>query len=210
MKFSKAALSLAALSLALLTPAFGQSTQDNQPTSGEAQRMVPAVASLTRALDSNSIHTGDQFRATLTGNVHLNGGLELHHGDVLLGQVADDDTNTAGKSHLALRFTQAVLKNGQTVPVKATIVALYTPDDLLNNSSAAPDQVPNTWNAGTLQVDQLGVVKNVDLHSRVSSQNSGVFVSTQKNIVKIPAGSQLSLAIAAQNNGPTNPANSGS
>jgi hypothetical protein len=206
MKFPTAALSIATLSLAILTPAFGQSSQDNQPTgSREAQRMVPALASLTRTLDSNSIHTGDQFHATLSGNVHLTGGVELHHGDALLGQVADDDTNTAGNSRLAVRFTQAVLKNGQTIPVKVTIVAIYTPDSLASDQSAIPDEVPNSWNDGTLQVDQLGVVKNVDLHSRISSQNSGVFVSTQKNNVKIPAGSEIALAIAAQSNtGSTN------
>lgn len=209
MKFSNTALSIATLSLVMLTPAFGQTpdqgSQDNQTGSSEAQHLVPALASLTHALDSNSVHTGDQFRATLTGNVHLNGGLELHHGDALLGQVADDDTNTAGKSRLAIRFTQAVLKNGQTIPVKATIVALYTPDSLVGDSGT-PDAIPNNWNNGIVQVDQIGVVKNVDLHSSISSQNSGVFVSTQRNNVKIPAGSELALAIGPQANAPTNSA----
>jgi hypothetical protein len=207
MKSSTAALSIAALSLAMLVPAFGQNqdSQDNQASVGVAQHMVPARASLTRALDSNSIHTGDQFRATLSGNVHLNGGVELHRGDALLGQVADDDTNAAGKAHLAVRFTQAVLKNGQTIPVKATIVGIYTPDSLVSDESAFPGSVPNSWNDGTLRVDQIGVVKDVDLHSSIASQNSGVFVSTQKNNVKIPAGSEITLAIAAQNNtGSTN------
>jgi hypothetical protein len=205
MKFPTAALSVATLSLAMLTPSFGQSTQDNQPAGvQQAQRMVPALASLTRALDSNSVHNGDQFRATLSGNVHLSGGTELRHGDVLLGQVVDDDTNAAGKSRVAVRFAQAVLKNGQTIPIKATIVALYTPDNLVSDESAVPEEVPNSWNDGTLQVDQLGVVKDVDLHSRISSQNSGVFVSVKNNF-KLPAGSEIALAIAAQSNtGSTN------
>jgi hypothetical protein len=207
MKFSTTALSIATLSLAMITPALAQtpdqSPQNMQPGGlHEAQRMVPAQASLTRALDSNSVQSGDQFRAKLTGNVHLNDAVELHRGDALLGKVADDDANTAGKSRLAVRFTEAVLKNGQTIPIKATIVALYTPDNLLDGS-AMPEEVPNNWNDGTLQVDQIGVVKDVDLHSRISSQNSGVFVSTKKNNVKIPAGSELALAIAAQPNAGT-------
>ena len=111
----------------MLTPAFGQTpdqgSQDNQPTASEAQHLVPALVSLTRALDSNSVHTGDQFRATLTGNVHLNGGLELRHGDALLGQVADDD-NTAGKSHLAIRFTQAAA----TRAAATSLVQVYRGD----------------------------------------------------------------------------------
>ena len=194
----------------MLTPAFGQTSQDNQPSGlSEAQHMVRARASLTHALDSNSIHTGDQFRATLSDNVHLNSGVVLRKGDALVGTVADDDMNTTGKSHLAVRFTQAVLKNGQTIPIKATIVALYTPDDFADSSYGGDDQIPNSWNDGTLRVDQVGVVKGVDLHSQISSQNSGVFVS-QKNNVKLPAGSELALAIAAGNNGPANPTNSGS
>lgn len=204
MKPSLLALSIATLSLAMITPSFGQASQDG---ASEAQHMVPARASLTHALDSNSIHTGDQFRATLTGNVHLSGGVELRRGDALLGKVADDDTNTAGKSHLAIRFTEAVLKNGQTIPVKATIVGIYTPGDLANNQYSMEDGIPNSWNNGTLQVDQPGVVKDVDLHSNISSQNSGVFVSTQKNNVKIPAGSEIALAIAPQTS--PAPANSG-
>ena len=194
----------------MLSPAFGQTSQNNQPSGlSEAQHMVRARASLTHALDSNSIHTGAQFRATLSDNVHLNSGVELRKGDALLGTVANDDMNATGKSHLAVRFTQAVLKNGQTIPIKATIVALYVPADLDSYSDGTEDQIPNSWNDGTLRVDQVGVVKGVDLHSQISSQNSGVFVS-QKNNVKLPAGSELALAIAASNNGPTNPTNSGS
>jgi hypothetical protein len=102
-----------------------------------------------------------------------------------------------------------VLKNGQTIPIKATIVALYVPDDLAGYSDGEENQVPNSWNDGTLSVDQVGVVKGVDLHSKISSQNSGVFVS-EKNYVKLPAGSELALAIAVSNNAPTNPTNSGS
>jgi hypothetical protein len=186
----------------MITPALAQ-TPDQSPqntqSSGlqQAQHMVPAQASLTHALDSNSIHTGDQFRATLNGNVHLDSGVTLHRGDALLGNVADDDTNTAGKSHLAVRFTEAVLKNGQKIPVKATIVALYTPGNFTSDDDIQPDHTPNSWNDGTLSIDQEGVMKDVDLHSQIASQNSGVFVSTRKSDVKIPAGSEIALAIAA-------------
>lgn len=212
MKVSTTGLFLATLSLAMITPAFGQTTQSaqNDPTDGlqEAQQMVPARASLTRTLDANSIHPGDKFRATFSQNVHLNGGTELHKGDVLLGEVVTDDMKTPGNSRIAVRFTEADLKNGQTIPVKATIVAIYTPSDLLtNNEYDEPDQFPNSWTDGTLSVDQIGVVGGVDLHSRISSQNSGVFVTTTKKNVKIPGGSELAIAIAAQGN--TTSTNSG-
>ena len=65
-----------------------------------------------------------------------------------------------------------------------------------------PD-VPNDWSAKTLQLDQENVVSGVDLHSKISSQNSGVFVSTKKDDVKLKAGSEIQFAIApaASNNG---------
>ena len=125
MKVSNTALLLATFSLAMLAPALGQTSQDNQPSGqSEAQRMVPVRAVLTRTLDANSILTGDQFRATLSDNAHLDGGVELHKGDVLLGKVVTDDMATAGNSRLAVRFTEVDRKNGQSVPIKATIVAL--------------------------------------------------------------------------------------
>ena len=199
----------------MITPAFGQTpdqTPQDNPQAGmsEAQNMVPARASLARALDSKNTHTGDQFRATLSSNVHLNNGVVLHRGDALVGKVVTDDMNTPGSSHLAVRFTEVDLKNGQTVPVKATIVALSTPDDSSNGADIQPDHTPSSWSDGTLKVDQQDVVKDVDLHSQVNSQNSGVFVSNRKSNFKIPAGTELALAISAANNAPANPVSSGS
>ena len=201
MKVSNSTLLLATFSLAMLTPALAQTSQDNQSSDvSEAQRMVPVRAVLTRTLDANSIHTGDQFRATLSDNAHLDGGVELHKGDVLLGKVVTDDMATAGNSRLAVRFTEVDRKNGQSLPIKATIVALYNPNQFLTDSVDQPEEFPNSWNNQTLSVDQLGVASGVDLHSRISSENSGVFVTTTKKNVKIPAGSELALAIAAQGN----------
>ena len=201
MKVSNSALLLATFSLAMLTPALAQTSQDNQSSDvSEAQHMVPVRATLTRTLDANSIHTGDQFRATLSDNAHLDGGVELHKGDVLLGKVVTDDMATAGNSRLAVRFTEVDRKNGQSLPIKATIVALYNPNQFLTDSVDQPEEFPNSWNNQTLSVDQLGVASGVDLHSRISSENSGVFVTTTKKNVKIPAGSELALAIAAQGN----------
>jgi hypothetical protein len=212
MKFPTAVVSVATLSLAMLVPALGQtptqSAQDAQAAGlSEAQHMVPVRASLTSTLDAQRIKTGDQFRATLNQNVHLDSGVELHRGDVLLGQVVADDMNTAGNARLAVRFTEVDRKKGQSIPVKATIVALYTPSRLLSDSDAETEQYGNSWTDNVLSIDEIGVLNGVDLHSRISSLNSGVFVTTTKKNVKIPAGSEIALAIAAQPN--TSTTNSG-
>jgi hypothetical protein len=214
-------LSIAALSLALLIPASAQSPNQNDSQNGsmqssqdsqnatapprggrEAMRMVAARAVLKQTLDADKVRSGYQFRATLAQKVQLNNGPELPSGTLLLGSVAEDDMNQAGSSKLALRFTEAVLKNGQRVPIKATIVGAYRPESMSSegNPVSPGDEVPNSWNDGTLAVDQIGVLSGVDLHSRIASKNSGVFVSSTKKNVKLSMGSELALAIAAQNN----------
>jgi hypothetical protein len=180
-----------------------QSQNGNTPIRGrhEAMKMVPARAALDHTLDADKTKPGYEFRATLAKSVRLDNGVELPSGTMLLGRVATDDMNEAGTSKLALRFTQADLRDGQVVPIKATIVGVFKPESM--NSEGYPvapgDQVPNSWNDGTLAVDQINVLSGVDLHSRISSRNSGVFVSTKKDDVKLNSGSEMTLAIAPRN-----------
>ena len=208
-------LSIAALSFAMLLPACAQSgdqnnmsTQNSQNSGNsnqprghhEAMRMVPARAVLDRDLDADKIKDGYEFRAKLAQKVQLDNGPMLPEGTILVGKVEKDDMDVSGTSKLALRFTQAQLKDGQVVPIKATIVGAFRD----NGSSpdgypvAPGDQIPNSWNDGTLQVDQISVMSGVDLHSKISSNNSGVFVSKTKHNMTIPAESELALAIAEQ------------
>jgi hypothetical protein len=166
----------------------------------EAMRMVPARAALDRDLSADKVKPGDEFRAKLAKRVQLDNGPELPAGTVLVGQVSTDDMNESGTSKLALRFTHAILKDGQTVPIKATIVAIFPPENTNadNDPVAAGDQAPNSWNDGTLAVDQINALPGVDLHSKIASRNSAVFVSNTKDNMKLRVGSELALAIAQQ------------
>jgi len=200
---------LAALSLAVLVPTFtlpaytqpqpAQSQASSQDSAAPAMHMVPARAALNGALVASKVKAGDEFRATLAEKVQLQNGPKLPAGTVLIGQISTDDTNQAGTSKLALRFTSAKLKDGQTVPIKATIVGIL--DTGLANEDTyrlnPNGQTPASWNDGTLTVDQIGAMNGVDLHSKIASQNSGVFVSTKDNI-KLVNGGELELAIAQQ------------
>jgi hypothetical protein len=88
-----------------------------------------------------------------------------------------------GESKLALCIDQAKLKNGKTVPVKATIVGIYAPG--IGPATPYPvqpgDQVANDWTSSIHQVDQIGALSGVDMHSSLTSKNSGVLVSTKKD-----------------------------
>jgi hypothetical protein len=163
----------------------------------EAVRMVPARAVLLRTLDAKDDHAGSTFQAKLVQKVTLTNGTVLPNDTILDAEVTVDDLQQKGTSTLAIRFNQAHLKNGSVVPIKATIVGFYVPrGGGWHTYPVGPgDQVPNSWNDGSLQFDQIGVVGDVDLHSKISSANSGVFVSTKKVNFKLGEGSEIQFAI---------------
>lgn len=207
MKSNSITLSLAALSLSLAVPGFGQVTSttplDEAQTQttpqtiapgaeDQAQHMVAAQATLEGALDARKDMVGSTFKAKLGSAVHLDNGTEIPKGSVLMGQVVDDDMNAGSNSKLALRFTQAALKDGTVVPVRATIVGMYPPP--LDTEIIRTDEI-SKWTPRVLVMDQVGVLKGVDLHSRIGGRNSGTLVSSTKSEMKLQAGSQFALAI---------------
>jgi hypothetical protein len=212
--------SVATLSLGLLLPTLSaartsqptpeQGSSAGNPPAGEheAMKMVSAQAALDHTLDSKKVTPGQAFDARLSSTVHLTNGSKLPSGTVLMGNVGTDDMQENGMSKLALRFTQAKLKSGQVIPIKATIVGIFGPD----SGASVPypqtpgDQVPVSWNDGTLAVEQLGVMSGVDLHSKISSNNSGVLVSTKRDDIKLKEGTEFGLAIAERGNGQELPA----
>ena len=222
---SRVPLSLAALSIALFLPELThaqaspnmQSSKDtatqssqqeqqsfmNQSGKQEAQQMVPARAYLVHKLDAKDMKPGTDFTAKLADNVQLKNGPKLDRGTELLGKVTTDDMNVKGSSKLALRITQARMKDGKTIPVKATIVAVYAPEteNVQGQYVGAGDEQPNDWQPSVVKIDQLNAIGGVDLHSRIAGRNSGVFVSTKKDDFKLAAGSELALAIAEKGTG---------
>jgi hypothetical protein len=196
-------LSIAALSVILVLPSSAQDssltgTGDSADANSDATHMVPATAALKTTYDTDKLKLGDPFNIALSASVKLQNGPKLPSGTVILGTVTTDDLNINGAAKLALRFTQAKLKNGQVIPIKATIVGVYAPET--TNASGSPitpgDQYPNLWTPQTVNIDQVEAISGVDLHSRISSINSGVFVSTKKNDVRLAVGSEIALAIA--------------
>ncbi len=191
-------IATAVLALPLVGVAQNSSAQNSQDGQSEAMRMVPANAELIRTLDARKDQPGSEVRAKLSQTIHLKDGTELKSGTVLIGRVVTDDMQQQGQSKLALRFDQAQLKNGKIIPIKATITSIFRPE---SSDSGSTDTPPNSWSSQTLQIDQLNVVPGVDLHSNVAGNNSGVFVSTKKD-VKLAQGSDIQLALGAGTTSP--------
>jgi hypothetical protein len=207
-------LSIAALSMVLFLPGMSQaqnSTNSNSTNFAnkasfssaarqEASDMVPARAYLARKMDAKDEKPGTKFEAILADTVHLKNGTELPSGTKLMGTVTNDELHMKGNAKLALRITKADLKNGKTIPVKATIVGVWAPEseNSMGYNVAPGDEQPNDWNKSTLAIDELDALPGVDLHSRIAGNNSGVFVTTKKDDVKLAGGSELALAIGPQ------------
>ena len=211
MKLAKPiSLSMAINCLAFITPllvgaqSLNAQAADNSAASSaidpvaaqqEAAQMVPADAHLVKTLDAKKSQSGTQFEAVVDRTVHLKDGTELPHGTVLVGTVATDQMETGGTSTLALRFTEAKLKDGKTFPIHAMIAEITGPADV-GYMESSDDLL--AWTGQTYQIDEIGAVHDADLHSSITDANSGVLVSTKKDDVKLAAGSRLSLAVAVQ------------
>jgi hypothetical protein len=215
---SRSRITLAALSMALCLPGFiyaqsemnsqsslNSSTTPNSNQMREARQMVPARAYLLNKLDANEMKPGAQFEARLSQTVHLKNGTELPKNTQLVGTVSTDDMQLHGTSKLALRITEARLRDGKMLPVKATIVGLYAPETENDQGYVVSpgDEEANGWNQNELSIHEVNAISGVDLHSRIDGSNSGVFVATKKDNVKIAAGSELALALAPANSNQT-------
>ncbi len=159
---------------------------------GAALQMVAAQATLVKGIDAREARPGQTFRASLSNKVQLKNGPELPRGTELIGTVADDQTQMKEGSRLALRFTQAKLKDGKVIPIKATIVNVYSQSDPEDTNNSSED----FWTPKTVQVDQEDALSGVDMHSKIADMNSAVFVSTKKSDFKLPQGYGIALAIS--------------
>jgi hypothetical protein len=206
MKIYRKTLAITAVISTLSMPVLAQSasgpaSQSMQASANEAAQMIPALATLPHSLDADKDHLDSTIEAELSRKVTLSDGTVLPAHTMLTGKITRDDMHAAGTSELALRFDQAQLKSGKTVPIKATIVDIKAPSFDIDAAAAS-----NDWTDKTLTVEQLNVVSGVDLHSEIGDNDSAVFVSTKKHDVKVPAGSELKLAIgpATDSSTPTN------
>jgi hypothetical protein len=202
---SAVALSMATAAFTLLitqfAPAQAAPSKDNTSAAmQQAREMVPALASLTQTIDASKVKRGDQIKATLSGKIQLKNGPALPSGTELIGQVTVDQMQNDGTHTLALVFTNAQLKNGTVIPIKATIMRVYPPVGYHPVGDALNYAYANThyWTDRTVQVDQPDALKGVELQSRIAGDNSGNFVSKQKDEIRISTDTLLDLAIAAQ------------
>lgn len=166
-----------------------QSGADNN-AAGQAvsQKMVSVQTVVNKSLESKKAKTGDAFEVEIVQKAKLSDGQELPRGATLAGTIVSDDVQS-GKSTLTLRFTEARLKGGKTIPVQAVITGLY-------DSGSLNAQYGNTgWTPGQVDVQQNAAPNGLTLHSHAGNDDSGTFESKKDN-VKLDRGSALFLGVA--------------
>jgi len=162
--------------------------------------MVSARVAMKETIDASKAKPGDPIKTALAKKVVLKNGSELPAGTIILGVVGTDDMQMEGTSKLVLNFNKAELKNGTVIPIKATIVGIYPPEsqDISGRPIAPGDQVTQAWSGHPDEVEEIGALPGVDLHSKVTSNNSGVLVSKSKHDMKLKYGSEIALAVAPE------------
>ena len=192
--------SIAVLSLALVMTKFADAKTPKNPSAktsagstmmqSDAARMVTVQANVVKPIDSRKAQASQNIQVVLSNKVQLTNGPELPRGTVLTGTASLSGAQAGGSARLALRFTEAQLKGGKTIPIKATIVGLFPAESLERNDR-------EIWNSRSLKTDQSGFVPGLVLHSNVEESDSGVFESTKGNTVKLDSGNWMVLAIEA-------------
>lgn len=171
----------------------GTSGADNRSAERAiSQRMVSAQTVVNKVLEGKKTKSGEGFEVELVQKVKLSDGQELPRGTTLAGTIVTDDMQ-AGSSKLVVRFTEARVKGGKTIPVQAVVIGLY-------DQGSLNAQYGNTgWNPGQVDVEQNSAAGGLSLHSRAGSGDSGTFESKKDN-VKLDRGSALFVAIAPASN----------
>jgi len=176
-------LGIVATALALSMAATAQNSSQDQA----ANQPVVANAVLQTSFNTKTAKQGDKVTARLTNAVHIAGGQELPRGTVLVGHVDEAQASTdKGISKAVLTFDTAVLKNGQQVGLKSTLIAVRPEDAQLFDSLPKPlgsiEQAPFSRHG-------------YGLKSNVVDSNSGTLTADGKDF-HLAQGTELQFAIS--------------
>jgi len=104
----------------------GKSASANSAGAGSLASGTTIPATLTKPVDARKAKAGDEVAAKTTQDVRSDSGVVIPRGSRLVGHVTDAKSKAKGDSESALgiAFDHAVLRNGQEVPLNASIKAL--------------------------------------------------------------------------------------
>jgi hypothetical protein len=208
-------------------PAGSQASEQagNAPAAGARTiQMVRASAELSKALDAKKAKQGDEVDAKLQDDVKGGNAQELPRNTVLEGHIDQvQPSESKSNSTLVVTFDKAKLKDGEELPIKATVLAIAEPvsdsqgQQPLNQNGMVPStssnpmpETPGRTIAGGQPLQetqplsatgpsgesaQQNAVPGVTLTSDLHQHMSATFTSNGKN-VHLPDGTRMQMAIA--------------
>ena len=145
----------AALSVFLTAPAaLSQSTDSGATAQQPAQKtiqLVAAKASLDKTLDAKKAKQGDPVTAKLQQDVQIPGAQSLPKNTELTGHIDQVEASQhKSNSTIVVTFDHARLKNGQELPIKATVMAIAQPVNMeqQQQQSGGGEAMPSAPAAG--------------------------------------------------------------
>lgn len=134
------ALALTACFCLAPAAAVGQAPAPSQPTT-QAQSSAGVIpVELEKTLDSKKLKAGDEVATKTLMDLHTGNGTTIPKGSKVIGHVAQSTARNKGDadSSLGITFEKIEMKNGQAIPLKATVQAIGPPPGAAS-TLAAPD-----------------------------------------------------------------------
>jgi hypothetical protein len=206
---------------ATMNPVLPQVAGENGAQGQPSLQMVMARAELKNGIDARKAKQGDAIRARLLDKVKLSNGNELGRDTILEGHVDQvQPSENKGDSTVVVTFDKAQVKGGEELPIKATLVKIWEPQESAAGSMSPEGGMPQGGGApssggGSMQSNGKGpgtsdmsrpatsmdvpeagmpqgtqAVKGVTLHSDIHEKSSATFTSSRKN-VDVPSGTQM-------------------
>jgi hypothetical protein len=137
-------------------PSMGQAQQAPAPAAADSApqkniQLVGARATLNKGLDAKKLKQGDPVTAKLQDDVKSGDAAALPKNTVLLGHVDQvQPSQNKSDSSVQVTFDKAQLKDGQQLPIKATIMQIAPPPNALalqqntgGGGGSAPSALPS-------------------------------------------------------------------
>jgi hypothetical protein len=159
-------------------------------------------ATLSQTVDARKAKPGDAVTATLTEDVRANGRLLLLRGTMLVGRVTEaqartrraDSGDAQSDSRLGIEFETAVLRDGQEVPINATIQAVAVGEPAASSSARGAGSEDATAR-GSLASGTRGVfgIAGVQIVTEAAADGRTPLLVSSTGNVALKSGTQLLL-----------------
>ena len=163
-----------------------------------AQSLAGVSTQLVKPLDSETAAAGQAVAVKLNTGVKTPEGVKLPRGTQLIGKVtAVTPAQKGGAASVTVVFTEAQLKGGKQIPVKATLLAAYPASEAVEAqySDSTMDTVADHVASNHTVDQEPGALPGVTLKAAVQDANSGTFSKADGNF-KLATGTYLQIGVA--------------